>query len=153
MGSIDLSSFVFPIVLGSITGLLAFRKSRNGILWTIIIAAIWAGGLLISDLGRFAPTGDIDIALNGIGPIAWVLGTVLLAFLPYLCPKCRKTLKKKLSKLGVCPHCGESVLKDQPVTNYICIRCGPSISQEDLSHITDMTCPQCGGELHLTKGA
>ena len=64
-------------ISGVIIGLLAARKNRNG----------WAWGL--------------------IGGWFLLFGLLVLAFLPYLCPKCKESLTNKSWKSRTCPRCGD----------------------------------------------
>ncbi len=78
--SSDLSGLVSFLIAYAIAaliiGLLAARKNRSG----------WAWGL--------------------IGGLALLPGLLVLMFMPYLCPKCRKSLSNKEWKGRTCPRCG-----------------------------------------------
>ena len=65
------------IFWGIIVGLLAKRKNRNAIGWGI------AGGL------------------------SWLIALLVLAFMPYICPRCEKDLSNDDGKKGHCPSCGD----------------------------------------------
>jgi biotin transporter BioY len=60
-----------------IIGTLAARKNRNG----------WAWGL--------------------IGGIFLVPGLLVIMFMPFLCPKCQRSLSNKQWKDRTCPTCGQ----------------------------------------------
>lgn len=69
------------IIVGSIfmavlVGLLAKRKNRDPIGWGIA------------------------------GATSWAIALVVLAFMPYLCPKCGQKISNKEATSGVCPNCG-----------------------------------------------
>jgi hypothetical protein len=60
-----------------VVGLLAKRKNRSGTLWGIV------------------------------GGLSWVIALLILAFLSYLCPKCKKKLTNIEAKQHLCPDCGD----------------------------------------------
>jgi MFS family permease len=64
-------------IAGLIIGLLAKRKNRNP----------WAWGL--------------------IGGLFLLAGLLLLAFMPYLCPKCEQPITNEEWKSRNCPRCGD----------------------------------------------
>jgi len=63
------------VVFGLLTGSLAARKNRNGLVWDIF---------------------------GGVSPILVLL---VLMFLPFLCPKCKGALSNREFRNGLCPHC------------------------------------------------
>lgn len=67
---------VLPLGFGLVVGLLAWRKNRNPWLW---------------GLG---------------GAISLVIALLILAFLPYRCPKCGRSLTNKQGIAKECPGCG-----------------------------------------------
>ena len=60
---------------GLVLGLLAKRKNRNP----------WAWGLL--------------------GALALLPGAIVLMFMPYLCPCCRRSITNKQARADQCPSC------------------------------------------------
>jgi len=64
-------------IAGTIIGFLAARKNRNP----------WAWGL----------TGGLFL----------ILGLIVLAFMPYLCPKCEQPITNTEWKNRICPRCGD----------------------------------------------
>ncbi len=64
------------LVFGAIVALLAKRKNRNP----------WFWGLM--------------------GFISWVIALLVLAFLPYRCPKCEQDLTNDQGREKSCPYCG-----------------------------------------------
>jgi hypothetical protein len=68
---------IWYTISGLIIGLLAARKNRNP----------WAWGL--------------------IGGLSSIVGLIILAFMPYLCPKCEKPITNKEWKNRSCPRCGD----------------------------------------------
>lgn len=64
------------LVFGTIIGLLAYRKNRNGLLWGAV------GGLFL------------------------IPGLLLLMFMPFICPQCKRSLSNSEWKSRQCPECG-----------------------------------------------
>ena len=60
---------------GLVLGLLAKRKNRNP----------WAWGV--------------------VGALALLPGAIVLMFMPYLCPRCRRSITNKEARAGTCPSC------------------------------------------------
>jgi len=69
---------VYWAIFGLIIGLLAKWKNRNGLLWGIV------GGPFL------------------------ILGLLLITCMPFLCPKCRKKVKRKWKK-NICSDCGSNL--------------------------------------------
>jgi hypothetical protein len=69
------SFLVLFVIMGSITGLLAIRKNRNGLAWALL-------GVLF-----LFPT------------------LVVLSFMDFLCPKCNNPISKNNFKNQTCPNC------------------------------------------------
>lgn len=61
-----------------VVGLLAKRKNRNPIGWGIA------------------------------GALSWFIALIVLAFMPYLCPKCKHKISNKEAKAKVCQNCDGS---------------------------------------------
>ncbi len=76
LGRVLVVYLLFWAFFGTIIGLLAARKNRNGLMWG------FSGGPF------------------GLFPI------IVLALVPFLCPKCRMPMTNKEWKTGKCPRCG-----------------------------------------------
>lgn len=79
MSQLLVQFLIYWAVFGLIIGLWAKWKNRNGILWAIL------GGPFM------------------------VLGILIIIFMPFLCPKCRKKVKRKQWKKNICPDCGSNL--------------------------------------------
>tara|TARA_R110000851_G_scaffold9382_1_gene34958 strand:+ start:732 stop:986 length:255 start_codon:yes stop_codon:yes gene_type:complete len=71
----NLIKLIAALLWAVIVGLLANRKNRNPIGWGIV------------------------------GALSWLIALVVLAFMPYLCPKCKQKISNKDAKAGVCQNC------------------------------------------------
>jgi len=76
--------FIWWAVFAVLVGLLAKRKNRSLILWGLV---------------------------GGLPPYNWIIAFILLAFLPFLCPRCRGRMNKRQWNERICPHCGPLVKK------------------------------------------
>ena len=92
-----------------INGLFAARKNRNAWAWALF------GGLFC------LPT------------------LLILAFVPFLCPKCQQSLSKDEWKRRRCPHCGVLEAKPSERTDFLeCPSCSTLIPPDESK------CPRCG---------
>lgn len=73
--TILLSRLIAMLIWGVVLGFLAKRKNRNPIGWGIA------------------------------GAMSWLIAVLVLAFLPFLCPKCQERITKEEAKSDRCPHC------------------------------------------------
>jgi len=64
------------LIFGAVVALLAKRKNRNPWFWGVM------------------------------GFISWIIALLVLAFLPYRCPKCEQDLSNQEGRDKSCPHCG-----------------------------------------------
>jgi rubrerythrin len=67
---------IWGLIWGVVVGFLAKRKNRNP----------WGWGVA--------------------GALTWLIALLILAFMPYKCPKCGQSLSNKQSKNKKCPACG-----------------------------------------------
>lgn len=92
------AAFLMYVISAVIIGPLAARKNRNGWAWALI------GGLALG------------------------LGLLVLAFMPWLCPKCHQSISNKQWKQRTCPRCGDikTVSKRAGYAAVVprCDRCG-----------------------------
>lgn len=72
---------------GVVVGLLARRKNRNP----------WGWGVA--------------------GALSWILALLVLAFMPYVCPKCGRDLSNAEGKADRCPNCGDISAAAQSASN------------------------------------
>lgn len=95
-------------ILGFIIGKLAVRKNRNGWLWGIIFGtAITVGATIqLTSVQSANPlTGVMEIGSALF--CSWIIAMIVLAFKPFLCPKCKEKLNTKQWKEKTCPRCGQ----------------------------------------------
>ena len=80
----------------------------------LFVSAVWA-----VIVGAFARRKNRNELLWGaIGGIAFVPAMVVLAFMPYLCPKCQGELTNRQWRDRTCPGCGDlRGVHSQPVSS------------------------------------
>ena len=105
--------FLVLLAIGAIIGAIFFRlaerKNRKGLIW---------GGLTFGSLTAFlfilmaipsmtlTPTTKIIALVGGYGSLAlFIISAITLAFLPFLCPECKKKLTRKQWRKKECPQC------------------------------------------------
>jgi uncharacterized membrane protein YeaQ/YmgE (transglycosylase-associated protein family) len=106
MAKVVVNGLILGLISGFLIGKLASRKNRNGWLWGIIFGAVWPLGHISGELG-FISRNAIGNSIAGAFYSSWIIAMITLAFLPYLCPKCKEKISKKQWKEKICPRCGK----------------------------------------------
>jgi len=108
---------VIPLFVGVIflviAGLLAKRKNRSRWRWSGVVGGVYLVAISIAFVDIFV-VGTRQTARPTLGGpeatvialFAWVLALCVLAFLPFLCPKCKQPLTRKQRRARTCPLCG-----------------------------------------------
>ncbi len=116
------------IIVGLIVGLFAARKNRSGSKWLLACYVSILSSIFIKVYLGFG-FGLLD------GIIFWlIIWLTIMAFMPFLCPKCHNSITNKQRRMNECPHC--HILDNKKVKE--CIVCGENYPN-NLSN-----CPKCG---------
>ena len=73
-----------------------------------VVAFIIYYGLAALLLGYFAKRKNRSLAWAFIGPLFCVPSLIAMAFMSYLCPKCRGPMTNDEWKQKRCPRCGDA---------------------------------------------